>query len=167
MFAHKLFIHAFSHKYCILPLFMTGAGWWPWPRSGKITHVSRISNSVTHLRSYTNTTIARNYELGGDITELSDYIAASSADVTASNWECSSISWCFSMFYQCLMMFLNVSWCLTSGSWCLTSGSRCLTSGSWCLTSGSWCLTSGSWCFTLYFFNEIIEYNITNEKPAQ
>ena len=35
-------------------------------RSG--THISRISNSVTHLQSYTNTAIARNSVLGADIT---------------------------------------------------------------------------------------------------
>ena len=29
-------------------------------RSGKSTHISMISNSVTHLRSYTNTAIAEN-----------------------------------------------------------------------------------------------------------
>ena len=72
-------------------------------RSGKNTHISRISNSVTHNRSYTNTTIAdtgRNCTPSVNIAEPSADNAASSTDMGASIDECSSVS--------CLMMFHNV-----------------------------------------------------------
>ena len=52
----------------------------PW--SGKNTHISKVSNSVTYLKSYTNTTIAnisRISTLGADITTPSTDIATASA----------------------------------------------------------------------------------------
>ena len=57
----------------------------PWYISGKNTHTSRISNSVTYLRTYTNTAIAditRNSAPGADITQLSTDITLPSADIT-------------------------------------------------------------------------------------
>ena len=50
-------------------------------RSGKNTHISRISNSVTHRQSYTNTTITGNAAPGADITTPKADIAASSTDI--------------------------------------------------------------------------------------
>ena len=47
------------------------------------TRISRISNSVTHLRSYTNTTIAGNSAYGTDITTSSTDVAALSATSSA------------------------------------------------------------------------------------
>ena len=53
-------------------------------RSGKNTHISRISNSVTHLRSYTNTAIA-------DIQPISPWRAPISArQVPIPVWNSSS-----------------------------------------------------------------------------
>ena len=49
----------------------------PIGRSGKYTHISMISNSVTHLQSYTNTAIT---DIAGD--------SATRADVSASNPDC-------------------------------------------------------------------------------
>ena len=63
-------------------------------RFGKNTHILRISNSVTHLWSYTNTAIA-------DIIRNS----LPGADIVTSNCEC-------------FMMFYSISWCFTGGSWC-------------------------------------------------
>ena len=68
----------------------------PPTRTRKNTHISRISNSVTHLRSYTNTT---------NITVPSASIAASSADFDASYSERSSVSLCSTMFYECFKIF--------------------------------------------------------------
>ena len=67
--------------------------WHCWLRSGKNTHISRISNSVTHVRSYTNTIIAdigRNCMPSINIGEPSADDAASSADIFASIGECSN-----------------------------------------------------------------------------
>ena len=72
----------------VIPVFPYGVT----GRSGKNTHISRISNSVTHLRSYTKTTIddiAGNSATGAymaapiaDITVLSAGITAQSAGIT-------------------------------------------------------------------------------------
>ena len=56
---------------------------------GKSTHISMISNSLTHLQSYTNSAIAGNS-------------AASSADSVTSNGEC------FMMFHNVLRVFHDV-----------------------------------------------------------
>ena len=119
-----------THKfYCLW--FMTVG------RFGKSIHISMISNSVTHLRSYTNSAIA---DIAGnsarsqttprdnvsasstDIVALNDLraiadvaapnadVSASSADIVASNDDC------FMMFHN----VLSVSWCFTSGSRCFT-----------------------------------------------
>ena len=68
-------------------------------RFGKNTHISMISNSVTHLRSYTNSAIAVNSApilpvtraiadvsaSSDDVSASSDDVSASSADIVASN----------------------------------------------------------------------------------
>ena len=95
---------------------------YPERRSGKSTHISMISNSVTHLRSYTNTTIA---DIAGN--------SAQAPILTESRYlriECQ---------YRCIewRMFHDISQCFKSLS-CFTSGSLCFTSGSLCFTSGSW-----------------------------
>ena len=56
-----------------------------------------ITNSVTHLRSYTNTAIAANSASISPVTPR---------DIVASNDECFMFSQCFKSF----------SWCFTSGS---------------------------------------------------
>ena len=87
-------------------------------RSLKNTRISRICNSVTHLRSYTNYAIAGitgNSALGADIA------APSITNIVASNGESLNISWCSTMFYECFrcfMIFYNVS--QACFSWCLT-----------------------------------------------
>ena len=63
-----------------------------WPRFGKNTHISMISNSVTHPQSDTNTAIAGNSTLILQETPVSANITTPSADVAASNGECSSVS---------------------------------------------------------------------------
>ena len=90
-------------------------------RSGKNTHFSRISNSVTHLQSYTNSAItdicytspwySTNITTGStgitassaNIALLRANVASSSADLVSLNGECSSVSWCFTMFYVLLV----------------------------------------------------------------
>ena len=62
------------------------------PRSEKNTLILRISNSVTYLRSYTYTAIARNYTSGIDIAAPNTYIAVPSADVAASSTDSVSVS---------------------------------------------------------------------------
>ena len=66
--------------------------------SRKNTHISRISNSLTHLCSYTNTAIAGNSAPGANIAMPSAKVPALSADIVASNNQCLSVSWCFTMF---------------------------------------------------------------------
>ena len=68
---------------------------------GKSTHISMISNSVTHLQSYNNSAIediARVSAPSSDVSTPSADLSASSADIVASNGECSSVLWCFTMF---------------------------------------------------------------------
>ena len=64
----------------------------------KIPIITRISNSVTHLRSSTNTAITGN-------AEPSARNDASSADIPARNRECSHVS---RVFYDALQMFENI-----------------------------------------------------------
>ena len=127
-------------------------------RSGKNTHISMISNSVTHLRSYINTAIA--YIASNSArSPMSPHRAPTSPHRPPSNSQCCRARHrrLHRMNEECFMMFhivLSGSWYFTSGSWCFTSGSWCFTSSSWCFTSsscftsGSWCFTSGSWCFS-------------------
>ena len=71
-------------------------------RFGKNTQFSRISNTVTHLWSYTNSAIGGNSATGidvimpsADVAATNTGVATSSADIVKSNGECS-------------MMFQNV-----------------------------------------------------------
>ena len=94
-----------------------------------------ISNSVTHLRSYTKfaiTDITRNFVqyhqklcAGADVCVPSADLSASSADIVASNGECfvmfdnvlrvvHNVSRCITMFYKCFMIFYYVLGCLVS-----------------------------------------------------
>ena len=59
----------------------------------KSTHISMISNSVTHLQSYTNSAIA-----GNSARSLTSPHLTLSTDIVALNEECLSVSWCFTMF---------------------------------------------------------------------
>ena len=93
-------------------------------RSGKSTHITMISNSVTHLRSYTNTTISEN----------------SAWSPTSPNRAPISSHWMTSVW-----QFHDVSHCFKSVSWCFTSGS-------WCFTSGSWCTTMFYICFMMFYY---------------
>ena len=90
-------------------------------RSGKNTHISRISNSVTHLRSYTNTgifDIVTNSTPGADHATPSANITVPNADVAAdivaSNGECFMMfyKWftMFYMFHNVLQVFHDVLW---------------------------------------------------------
>ena len=105
-------------------------------RLGKSTHISMISNSVTHLQSYTNSAIA---DIAGNSAPISRYlrsiadastssadVSAPSADIVASNDECfmmfhnvlrvfhdvllvvDDVLRCITMFYMCSMMFYYV-----------------------------------------------------------
>ena len=103
-------------------------------RFGKSTHISMISNSVTHLRSYTNSAIA-------DIAENS------TRSQTSPHRALISLHWMTSVW-----VFHDASQCFKSVSWCFTSGSWCFTSGSWCFTSGSWCITMFYMCFMMFYY---------------
>ena len=81
-----------------------------WPcRSGKSTHISKISNSVTHLQSYTNTAIAKNSTPISPVTPCDRDVAAPSADVSSSSVNIvASNDECLMMFhnaFKCFMMF--------------------------------------------------------------
>ena len=100
-----------------LNYFTVGDSWipvWSGDRFGKSTHISMINNSVTHLRSYTNSAIA-------DIAENS---APISPVTPRDRWslrierQYRRIEW---------RVFHDVSQCFKSDSWCFTSGSRCFT----------------------------------------
>ena len=97
--------------------------------SRKNTHISRISNSVTHLRSYTNTAIAETQRrvpiLPHPVPKLPHWVPISSHRTT-SVWVFHNVLtvfhdvllvvhnvlrvfyMCFMMFFECLTMFLNV-----------------------------------------------------------
>ena len=83
---------------------------------GKSTHISMISNSVTHLQSYTNSAIAGNSvpispclaQMSPRRAPMSPYRALISSHRMAS-----------------VRVFCDVSQCFKSVSWCFTSGSRC------------------------------------------
>ena len=90
-----------------------------------------ISNSVTHLQSYTNTAIAENSGNSARLPTSNAVISASSANIVASNDECfmmfhnvlkvfhdlllmvHNVLRSITMFYMCFMMFNNVL-CLAS-----------------------------------------------------
>ena len=85
----------------------------------KSTHISMISNSVTHLRSLPTpqlpispeTPRERRYRRAEHRFRRAGRCPALSADIVASNGEC------FVMFHN----VLSVSWCFTSGSQCFTT----------------------------------------------
>ena len=104
-------------------------------RSGKSTHSSMISNSVTYLRSYTNTAItiiAENYALISPVTPRDRWRRRAKHRRLRIKRRClciecryRRIEW--QVFHDVSQCFKSVSSCFTSGSWCLTSGSRCFT----------------------------------------
>ena len=122
-------------------------------RFGKSTHISIISNTVTHLRSYTNAAIAEN--------------SASISPVTPRDrWHCRAERrrLCIEHRYHLL---ISVNRMTSARSPMLlpqtqTSPHRALISSqrmtsvwvfhdvSQCFKSVSWCFTSGSRCFTMY-----------------
>ena len=73
----------------------------PKHRFGKSTHISMISNSITHLQSHTNSAIAGNSERSSmSLAAPSTDVSALSADIVASNgvwrvFECCDVSQCF------------------------------------------------------------------------
>ena len=77
------------------------------------THTSMISNSVTHLWSYTNSAIAGTPRRYRRILRASADVSASSADIVASNGEDTSVLWFFTMFWEGFTMFYDVSRCIT------------------------------------------------------
>ena len=101
-------------------------------RSGKSTHISMISNSVTYLWSYTTTPIAN---ITGNSVPILPETPLERRYCHAEHWcrcaEClclrierryRRIEWrVFMMFHN----VLSVSWCFTSRSSCFTSGWRC------------------------------------------
>ena len=110
-------------------------------RFGKSTHISKISNSVTHLRSYTNSAIAGNSapispvtprdrrRRRADVSASSADVAAPNADVSTSSADVSASSAnIVALNDDYFMMFhnvLSVSWCFTSGSLCYTMFYMC------------------------------------------
>ena len=103
-------------------------------RFGKSTHISMISNSVTHLRSYTNYAIA---DIAGNSTTISPVtprdrqVPTSPHRAQTSSHQMTSVSWCFTSGSQCFTMYHNVSQCFTCVSWCFTMFNNVL----WCLAS--------------------------------
>ena len=106
---------------------------------GKNSYISRISNSVTHLRRYTNTamespSIARNAALVGQYCRTGRQycctwhpylhierryrhidVTTVGADIGASNGECFTMFYkYFMMYYECFKTFTNVLQCLVN-----------------------------------------------------
>ena len=83
-------------------------------RFGKSTHISMISNSVTHLRSYTNSAIA---DIAENSAPISPVTPRDRRRLRIEHRYC-RIEW---------RVFHDVSQCFKSVSWCFTSGSRSFT----------------------------------------
>ena len=101
----------------------------------KSTHISMISNSVTHLQSYTNSTIA---DIAGNSVPI--------LPETPHEHRYRRIEW--QVFRDVSRCFKSVSHVLCV-SWYFTSGSRCITMFYKCL----------SWCFAM--FNNVLRFWVT------
>ena len=102
-------------------------------RSRKSTHISMISNSGTHLQSYTNTAIADITKNSVPILLVTPHdrranVSASSADIVAMNDEC------FMMFHNVLRVFYNVLLVVHDVLLVVHDISQCFTCVSWCFT---------------------------------
>ena len=95
-------------------------------RSGKNTHISRISNSVTHLKSYSNSAIAN---IAGNSLPSVD-ISAPSAGIAAASFHVSLLT------ANVAALSANTMHQLVSVS-CFTIVSRCLVSHS-TIGIGAW-----------------------------
>ena len=104
-------------------------------RPGKSTHISMISNSVTHLRSYTNTAIA-------DITLNFEPISPESPREFRACHTKRQCRHAEHRVFEYFMMLHNVSCCFTSSSWGFTMYHNVLG----CITM----FYSVSWCFTMF-----------------
>ena len=115
---------------------------------GKSTHISMISNSVTHLRSYANSAIADIAENSAPISPWtprdrrhhSAYRRHRRAKRRRLRIErrYRRIEW---WVFKCFVMFHNV----LSVSWCFTSGSRCI-------TMFYMCFTMFYMCFMMFYY---------------
>ena len=88
---------------------------------GKSTHISMISNSVTHLRSYTNSAIA---DIAGNSAHISPETPRERRCLRIQRRE-RRIEWrlfqCFVMLNNVLRVFHDISQCFTSGALCFTA----------------------------------------------
>ena len=113
-----------------------------WTRFGKSTHISMIGNSVTHLRSNTNSAIAGNSAAIPPVTPRNRRRRRiERRRLHIERWHLHIERWHLRIKWRCWMMFHNV----LNVSWCFTSGSRCFTYVSWCFTMFKnvlWCLAS-------------------------
>ena len=85
----------------------------PQGRFGKRTHISMISNSVTHMWSYTNSAIG---DIAGNSTLISPETMRERRYCHIEWRVFRDVSQCFKRWFQNV---LSVSWCFTSGSRCL------------------------------------------------
>ena len=138
-------------------------------RFGKSTHISMISNSVTHLRSYRNTGSAKNsVRLATSPRRAQTFphwAPTSPHRAPISSYQMTSTRSPTSPHQAPISShrMMSVSWCFT----CFNSVSRCFTSGSWCFTrvhdvSRFTCV---SWCFTM--FNNISRSTIGDRRSPQ
>ena len=96
-------------------------------RFGRSTHISMISNSVTHLRSYTNSAITGN---SAPISPVTLHNRRLCIERRYRRIEWRAFHNVLRMFHdvllvvhdvlRCITMFYDVSQCFTCVSWCLT-----------------------------------------------
>ena len=98
----------------------------------KSTHISMISNSVTHLWSYTNSAIAGSSAAISPETPRELQYCHAEHPCLCTECRYRRIEW---------RVFRDVSQFLKSVSWCFTSGSRCFTNVSW-FYYVLWCLVT-------------------------
>ena len=111
--------------------------------SGKNTHISRISNSVTHLKNYTN--MENSSPILPRLYLLPHQAPMSPCQMLISPY------WVPMLPFRVVMSpyrTASISQCFMCVSWCFTSCSQCFTSVLWCFMSFMifnnvfWCLVS-------------------------
>ena len=112
-----------------------------------------MSNSVTQLRSYTNSAIADIAENSSPISPLTLRNRRAERRRLRIERQYRCIKW---RVFKCFVMFHNVLLVVHDVLLVVHDVSQCFTCVSWCFTCVSWCFwfTCVSWCFTM--FNNIL-----------
>ena len=127
-------------------------------RFGKSAHFSIISNSVIHLRSYTNSAIAGNSAPISQLTPRDRQRRCAERQHRRIESRYRRIEWppldrCAKrrrLRIECRCR--RIEWRVFHVSQCFNSVSLCFTSGSWCFTSGSLCIIMFYMCFMMFYY---------------